>query len=244
MFNNQARRQSLRKGIILVSFLLFPITINYFSPYLIVDSASQGIINGSFISFGLMFLSSLLLGRAWCGWACPAAGLQEACMMVNRKRVDRRANRIKWAIWIPWVALIIWMVVRAGGYRAVDPFYLTEKYISVTDIYNYVVYYGVVLLVVVLSLTVGRRGFCHTVCWMAPFMILGRKIRNQFRWPSLRLTARPWNCKDCRTCVEHCPMSLDVNKMVKLEGMNNRECILCGSCVDNCPEKVIRYTFS
>ena len=40
---------------------------------MIVDAASQGIINGSFIIFiCVQFLSSLLLGRAWCGWACPA----------------------------------------------------------------------------------------------------------------------------------------------------------------------------
>jgi ferredoxin-type protein NapH len=44
-------RQTLRKGIILVSFLLFPITQYYFSPVLILAGASEGIINGSFIDF-------------------------------------------------------------------------------------------------------------------------------------------------------------------------------------------------
>jgi ferredoxin-type protein NapH len=34
--------------------------------------AAKGIVNGSFISFTLMFLSALFLGRLWCGWACPA----------------------------------------------------------------------------------------------------------------------------------------------------------------------------
>ena len=33
--------------------------MNYFSPYVIIDGASQGVINGSFIVFGLMFLSAL-----------------------------------------------------------------------------------------------------------------------------------------------------------------------------------------
>jgi ferredoxin-type protein NapH len=49
-----------------------PVTINYFSPYVIIDGASQGIVNGSFISFTLMFLSALFVGMLWCGWACPA----------------------------------------------------------------------------------------------------------------------------------------------------------------------------
>ena len=50
-------RQRIRKGVILTTFLLFPIIMNYFSPYVIIDGASQGIVNGSFIVFGLMFLS-------------------------------------------------------------------------------------------------------------------------------------------------------------------------------------------
>ena len=36
----------------------------------------------------------------------------------------------------------------------------------------------------------GRRAGCHTICWMAPFMIIGRKLRNLVAWPSLRLTAQ------------------------------------------------------
>ena len=35
-------RQRIRKGVILTTFLLFPIIMNYFSPYVIIDGASQG----------------------------------------------------------------------------------------------------------------------------------------------------------------------------------------------------------
>ena len=67
MARRQPTRQKTRKALIIFSFLLFPITINYFSPYVIIDGASQGIVNGSFISFALMFLSALFVGRLWCG---------------------------------------------------------------------------------------------------------------------------------------------------------------------------------
>ena len=77
------RRQSTRKAIIFGVFLLMPIILNFFSPYVIIDGAAQGIINGSFVLFGLLFLSSLFLGRLWCAWVCPAAGLQEACFSMN-----------------------------------------------------------------------------------------------------------------------------------------------------------------
>lgn len=70
------RRQRVRKALLFVSFLLFPVTLYYFSPALILQGASEGVINGSFIVFGLMFLSALSVGRLWCGWACPAGALQ------------------------------------------------------------------------------------------------------------------------------------------------------------------------
>jgi ferredoxin-type protein NapH len=240
-----ARRQRIRKALIIFSFLLFPITINYFSPYVIVDGASQGIVNGSFISFTLMFLSALFLGRLWCGWACPGGGLQEIAFAVNDKPArGGKFNWIKWAIWIPWIGIIAMLAIRAGGYRTVNFFHLTEGGISVDRPEGYIIYYTVVGLLVVLSLTAGRRAGCHYICWMAPFMILGRKVRNLFRWPSLRLKAETENCTNCKRCTANCPMSLDVNGMVQRGRMEDSECILCGSCVDVCPKEVIRYSFS
>jgi ferredoxin-type protein NapH len=68
-------RQKIRRTILLISFLFFPITLYYFSPALIIMGAAAGIIVGSFVLFGVLFVSSLLVGRGFCGWVCPGAGL-------------------------------------------------------------------------------------------------------------------------------------------------------------------------
>jgi hypothetical protein len=52
-----------------------------------------------------------------------------------------------------------------------------------------------------LALVFGRRAGCHSICWMAPFIILGRKLRNLVGWPSLRLVASSDLCRDCQTCT-------------------------------------------
>ncbi len=83
------RRQRIRKAMILISFLLFPITMWYLSPYLIIMGVSRGIISGSFIVFCLQFLTSLFLGRVFCGWICPVAGLGEACFIIQNKPVRK-----------------------------------------------------------------------------------------------------------------------------------------------------------
>ena len=99
----------------MLSFIAFPLTMNYFSPYLIIDGALQRHRQRQLIVFASMFVGSLLFGRLWCGWACPAAGLQEPLLRVNGRRVGRRADLVKWLIWVPWIALIVFAVVRAGG---------------------------------------------------------------------------------------------------------------------------------
>jgi polyferredoxin len=110
-----ALRQRVRKGLITTAFLFFPLTLYYFSPVLIIEGAVEGIVTGSAITFALLFVSSLFVGRLWCGWACPGAGLQEALFSVNNKPVHSRwAGRVKWSIWIPWIPGIGAAFVRFG----------------------------------------------------------------------------------------------------------------------------------
>ncbi len=245
MLRQLPTRQRIRKGLVILAFLSFPVTMNFLSPYVIIDGAMNGIVNGSLVMFGLMFVASLFLGRAWCGWVCPGSGMAEISEPVNNRALNpAKIDWIKWVIWIPWVTLIAWLVVRAGGYSRVDLLHLTESGISVDAPVKYIIYYGVVGLFIGLSFFVGRRAGCHTICWMAPFMMIGRWIRNRFGWASLRLVADASACSDCKLCTKSCPMSLDVNAMVQVEQMEHSECILCGTCVDQCAKKAIRYSFS
>ena len=238
-------RQRIRKALVILAFLSFPITMNFLSPYVIIDGAMNGIVNGSLIMFGLMFLSSLFLGRAWCGWVCPGGGMQEIVEPVNNRPIkNKKIDWIKWLIWVPWVSLIVFMVIKAGGYQQVNFFHLTENVVSVDDPWKYITYYLVVLIFISLAIFAGRRAGCHSICWMAPFMIIGRWLRNRFGWTSLRLVANAEACSDCKLCSKNCPMSLDVNAMVQIEQMEDLECILCGTCVDNCSKSAIRYAFS
>lgn len=236
------KRQKLRKLLLLISLLLFPITIYYFSPYLIIMGAMEGIINGSFIVFALMLIGSILFGRLFCGYFCPMGGLQECVFQLNDKAPKQGwKNFIKYIVWVVWIAVIILCYINKGKIIKLDFFYQTEYGISVSNIYCFIIYYGVILLVFVPAILFGKRIFCHYFCWMAPFMVIGTKIRTMLHLPGLHITADTSKCSSCKQCNKACPMSLNVADMAQDGNCDNTECILCGSCIDSCPKKVLQY---
>jgi polyferredoxin len=237
-------RQRIRKTLLIVALLLFPAVYYYLSPYLIIMGAQEGVVNGSLIMFSLQFFSALLLGRAWCGWVCPAGSLHHVCRMVNDKPVaGGKWNWIKFIIWVPWLSLIVFTAISAGGYTRIDFFYQTEQGFSATAPHSYILFYLIVGFLALLAIIIGRMAPCHYICWMSPFMILGSKIRYALKLPSLHLRVQTENCINCTRCERHCPMSLNVNAMVQRGSMQNSECVLCGECVDACPNSIIRYAF-
>lgn len=236
------KRQNLRRLVIISSMLLFPITIYYFSPYIIIQGAVNGIITGSFIVFLSLLVGSVFFGRIFCAYICPAGGIQECASFINGKSPKQGwKNYIKYAIWIVWIASIILLFIFRRQRVTVDFFYLTDHGISIANIYGYVIYYGIVLLFFVPAVVAGERTLCHYICWMAPFMVLGTKIGKLLHIRQLRLEAKKDACIGCHLCDKNCPMSLKVEEKVKAGKLYDSECILCGACIDNCPKKVISY---
>jgi ferredoxin-type protein NapH len=235
-------RQKVRETLIITSFLLFPATFFYLSPYLIIDGTMKGIISGSFLFFSMLFLSSLFLGRAFCGWVCPAGGVQDILLKINGRNI-KKGNIIKWILWVPWISAIAALAIKNGGFREIDPFYQTTYGFSIGNVYALFTYLMVLALIVIPTFAIGKRSFCHNICWMAPFMILGRKIRNLVNLPSLQLISVPERCTQCHNCTTKCPMSLPVEEMVKTKKMENSECVLCGTCVDGCKSSAINFSF-
>lgn len=238
------KRQKLRNTFLIISFLLFPITQFYFSPFLIVWGASKGLITASALIFTILFFVSLLIGRAFCAWFCPCGAMQEILFLANDNSPKTgKLNYIKFFIWVPWLTAIITLVLLAGGYKRADYLFAIDHGISVSNIYMYIPYYIVILLFFLNSIIFGKRASCHYLCWMSPFMIIGRKISNFLNIPSLRIKSESNKCVGCKKCSKECPMSLDVNEMVKRDKMENSECILCGKCVDSCPKGAIQFYF-
>ncbi|MBD5393304.1 MAG: 4Fe-4S binding protein [Lachnospiraceae bacterium] len=236
-------KQRIRKLLLTTSLLLFPITLYYFSPALIIYAGLNGIINGSFIIFVLMFLFSIPFGRLFCSYLCPAGGLQECAFAVNESTPKQGwRNYTKFVIWGIWLIIVILCYFHSGKILAIDFFFETENGISVSSIQSYVIYYGIICLIFIPSILFGKRAFCHYLCWMAPFMILGIKLRRFLHLPGIHIRAnKRENCVSCGKCNKVCPMGIDIMSETKHGIISNQECIQCGVCIDNCPKNVLTF---
>ena len=247
------KRQKIRKLLLILSLLLFPVTLYYFSPALIFNAGMKGVINGSFLVFAAMLVLSVPFGRFCCAYLCPAGGLQECAFAVNDKLPKQGwRNKIKYVIWSVWILAVIICYISNKKELIIDFWFETEYGISVSGIQSYVIYYGILCLILIPALLAGKRAFCHYFCWMAPFMVLGTKLRRLLHLPGLHVKVKAkQNCISCGKCSKSCPMGIDVVREMEEEQVKSRnyipgcisECIQCGACIDQCPRSVLTYGF-
>ena len=166
--------------------LLFQVKILhlFMSPVVPVLAARLGIIPGSLLVQAALFVLSLFLGRAFCGWFCPGAGMQELLALVIHRGAGRGwGDRVKYAICGAWSVLILSMLFQAGGLPRVDVSFGTRSNGIVQEI---LMRTGHFVIIGVLGAIFGAWASCRYICWIAPFLVLGRRVRDFVRLPGLR----------------------------------------------------------
>ena len=232
-------RQRVRKGILVYSALLFPMTFFLLSPFVIVLCATQGILNGSVMIFGLLLVFSVIGSRLFCGWLCPGGAVQDFISGANSRHWNSRfKNLSKYVIWVVWLSFIVYLWIHNWPVKG-DFLHFMEF-----DKLYLIIYIVVMSIIYLFALVTGRRGMCHSLCWMAPFMVIGETIADFLHIPRFRLKAKPDDCVSCGKCSKVCPMGLNIAEMVKSRNVESTECINCLECVDGCPRKAISFGIS
>ncbi|MFW9913553.1 MAG: 4Fe-4S binding protein, partial [Candidatus Thorarchaeota archaeon] len=236
------QRQRMRKLLLAISFILFQALLiaNVLWPISAVSEIFQGMIFGSLVLISLLFIISLAFGRAFCGWLCPAAAVNEFCSaFIRKKATNEKLSKVKYLLFLLWLGEIVLELLRFFG---VLPVPTSEASSRMGDSSMITL---IILLVIPLALLLGTRANCRYFCWFAPVMSVVAHVSNSSRFPALHLKVNRggiW-CNRCGSCDDACPMGLHVMNMVETLSIGNSECILCGACVDACELGVLSLSF-
>ena len=200
-------------------------------------SASLEIYSPFLITALIPIIITLIFGRIFCGWICPAtllyelntnmaAWLHRAGLPTGNRHFDRR---LKYLVLI--IGGILSMVTGSVLFAAIYP----------PAIIGREIYYAIALggfgagavffvLTLLFDLMVARRGFCRYVCpGGALYSLLGR-------YRLFRIQRKVDTCNDCAKCTAVCEFELDPMR----DGFG-QECNNCTACIAVCPTDALVF---
>lgn len=199
--------------------------------------------------FGVGFLLvTMVLGRVWCGWTCPQTTLTDLAEWFSRRiGLTLTNNRLQGDLWRKVLAHIFFLSLSLlVGANLVWYFIAPQRFFSEltqgTLHIGALITWATVALSVYLDLALIRRLICRDFCPYGRFQtVLADQGTLTLHLPE----EQSYRCIECDSCVNICPMGIDIREGFQIE------CINCGRCLDACrkimaPGKqpgLIRYSF-
>jgi len=197
--------------------------------------------------FLFLFLT-MVLGRIWCGWACPQTAFTDLAEGFARLIGMRVKNNEPVGNTLQQGALHIFYlsVALLAGFSFVWYFVPPHEFferLTAGDLGPWPLGTGLVLAgVVLVDLVFLRRLFCREFCPYGRFQTI---ISHPGTLTIRALPSELKRCIDCRACLKACPMGIDIRDGFQIE------CINCARCIDACrkvmaPRRqagIIAYTF-
>jgi cytochrome c oxidase accessory protein FixG len=207
------------------------------------------------LGFGLFFVTALL-GRIWCGWACPYTVFLDHVYRRIERWIEGDAPARRQLDAAPWGAgKALRRIGKHAAYIVISAaiaHVFLSYFVSMPRLYSFMqegplqhaTAFGVVtFLTVVLWFCFGwfREQFCIIMC---PYGRLQSALTDDdtinIGYDETRGEPRgakgkaEGDCIDCRRCVQVCPTGIDIRNGLQLE------CIGCTACIDACDDIMVK----
>ncbi len=176
------------------------------------------------ILFGTMFALLLavgftvILGRIWCGWACPQTVIPELGAWIASSLPPRWEAAGRRLLLLPLSALVsislLWYFLPPA--EAMTALFRSRSVLS---------FFLVQWAVIFAMLAFAGAAFCRTVC---PYSMVQNALFDRDTLTIEFDRGRKTECLRCDLCVLVCPVAIDIKRGLQ------RECIACAECIDAC----------
>lgn len=215
-------------------------SISPLEPSEAMEFSKRGVVNAGLIFFALTTLSTLILGRFFCGWACHLVALQDLCRwMLGKVGIRPRPLRSRTLAFVPFIAFV---------YMFLWPFYVREStpetsyHLTTTDFWaTFPPWWGALITFLVCGFVavyfLGAKGFCTYGCpYGALFGVADRLAPGRIRVTDA--------CEGCGMCTATCSSNVDVKREVAEHKMVvDTGCMKCMDCVSVCPKDALYFGF-
>jgi len=245
----------------LIQWLIMGMTVSPIEPSEAMETLEVGVVNAGAIMFLLAFLSTLILGRFFCGWLCHVVALQDLCAyMMTSIGIRPKPFRSRLLIYFPFALgmyMFVWPSFKrmalapaldsAGidwpaWLRPVEPIHQYSSALIVDDFWATMPpwFIAVPFLFICGFAAVyflGAKGFCTYGCPYAAFFKPLDKVA------PLRIRVND-DCHQCGHCTSACTSNVRVNEEVLDFGMVvDAGCMKTLDCVSACPNDALSLGF-
>ncbi|TGK17456.1 cytochrome c oxidase accessory protein CcoG [Leptospira fluminis] len=196
-----------------------------------------------------LFLFTSLIGRVWCGWACPQTIYTDIFDKIGRLILGSKYGKKDASILGRIGTHLIWILVSLLASLAWIS-YFSDPYLMVADVRDYSANSTIPSWAYFTAFFTGsmyvdmafiREQFCKYACPYARFqtvMMDGDSINITYDYrrgePRRKGTTKIGDCTACNMCLVVCPTGIDIR-----EG-TNVGCIACGKCSDACTHQMAK----
>ncbi len=162
--------------------------------------------------------ATIVLGRIWCGWACPQAVIPELSAWISSFLPPRWEACGRKLLLLPLSALVSMSLL---WYFLPPPDAFSALFRSTTVLSFFLVQWAVIFGMLALA----GPAFCRTVC---PYSMVQNALFDRDTLVIEFDRDRRAECLRCDLCVLVCPVAIDIKHGLA------RECIACTECIDAC----------
>ena len=207
------------------------------------DPHTVWVVWGVLLTFVIIPIAVLFIGKRYCSWICGCGGLAETFGDRWRHLAPKGKTAIKWekmGMVILAFAFIATLLKLAYDVWAV--FYDTAE--ASLNVYRIVVDVWLVgILPVTLYPFMGGKVWCRYWCPLAKLMEKTSWLYAKLGISRFKITAND-KCIGCNECSRNCQVGIDVMQYaLKQEDLDNQtsSCIGCGICVTACPMDTLKF---
>lgn len=219
-------------------------TVSPVEPSEAMYTVANGVMNAGTILLGISILSTLVLGRWFCGWACHMVAMQDlSAWLLKRMGIRPRPVRSRWLMVVPLLAgLHLFLFPAFIRWWQDTPSPEMRNGLLKSEFWETFPGFWIALLTLLVSgfftvYLLGAKGFCTYACPYGGFF----GVVDRFAPARIRVTDA---CKGCGHCSAVCTSNVLVHQEVHEFGaIVDPGCMKCLDCVSVCPENALYFGF-